>query len=124
MATLQSPAVVLPGGYAPRAVQFHPHGVNSTSPGYPHVRPMGVHRACGGPGETKKNTHPKMTTPRFRGQVPSTTGGGEGEYLDAAPHLGRAAGDEVVFFDRGGGARKAREAREAGREAGRVESAS
>ena len=34
-------------------------GVNSIPFGSPHVRPMGVHRTCGEPNETRKNAHPK-----------------------------------------------------------------
>ena len=44
-------------------------GVNSIPSGSPHVRPMGVHRTCGGPNEIKKNTHPKIFTALFHGQV-------------------------------------------------------
>ena len=32
---------------------------------------MGVHRTCGGPDETKKNTHPKYTTALLGEQVPA-----------------------------------------------------
>ena len=43
----------------PEPFNFTPMGVNPVSP---HVRPMGVHRACGEPDETKKKTHPKHIT--------------------------------------------------------------
>ena len=33
--------------YEPRAVQFHPHGVNPISSGSPHVRPMWTLSTCG-----------------------------------------------------------------------------
>ena len=48
-----------------------PMGVNSISPGSPHVRPMGVHRTCGArpPGEIKKKTHPKNMTALYREQA-------------------------------------------------------
>ena len=39
-----------------------PMGVSPISSGSPHVRPMGVHRTCGEPGEIKKHTHPKYIT--------------------------------------------------------------
>ena len=42
-----------------------PMAVNSSSSGSPHVRPMGVRRTCGEPGEIKKNTHPKTFTALF-----------------------------------------------------------
>ena len=45
-----------------------PVGVNSISSGSPHVRPMGVHRACGEPDEIKKNTHPKNIPAVLRAQ--------------------------------------------------------
>ena len=44
-------------------------GVNSISLGLPHVRPMGLHRTCGGPGEIKKHPHPRNVTARVRGQA-------------------------------------------------------
>ena len=40
--------------------------VNPFSSGPPHVRPIGMHRTCGEPDETKKNTHPKNITALFR----------------------------------------------------------
>ena len=51
-------------GYAPRTVQFHPHGGQLAFVWLPsrHVRPMGVHRPCSEPNEIKKNTHPKRIT--------------------------------------------------------------
>ena len=56
-------------GYAPRAVQFHPHGgVNPISSGSPHVRCTPMGRTCGKPDEIKKTTHPKWFTPLFRDQ--------------------------------------------------------
>ena len=39
--------------------------VNSISSGPPHIRPMGVHRTRGEPGEIKKNTQPKYITALF-----------------------------------------------------------
>ena len=50
---------------------FTPMGVNLISSGSPHARctPMGVHRTCGEPDETKKNTHPKCVAAFFRHQV-------------------------------------------------------
>ena len=48
-----------------------PMGVNSISCCPPHVRPMGLHRTCGEPGETKKDTctHPEYVTSLARAQV-------------------------------------------------------
>ena len=57
----------LQGGARPQPFNSTPMGDNSISPGSPHVRPMG--RACGEPGEIKKNTHPKNITALFGGQA-------------------------------------------------------
>ena len=60
------PPRMMGGGTLREPFNFTPMGVNPISPGSPHVRPMGVHRTCGGPDEIKKNTHPKNITALFR----------------------------------------------------------
>ena len=65
-------ALFVAGEAYPEPFNFTPMGVNSISPGSPHVRPMGVHRTCGEPDEIKKNTHPENFTALFREQARPT----------------------------------------------------
>ena len=89
-------------GYAPRAVQFHPHGVQFDFVRHLHVRPMGC--TCRWAGEIKKNTHPKNGTALYRDQgvaglsevVVATAGDklgalAEGVYVVGSGNTGAAA---------------------------------
>ena len=63
----------------------HPMWINSISSGSPHVRPTGVHRKCGEPVETKKNTHPKYITVFFFLVGRATRSGRSGAGAGRAP---------------------------------------
>ena len=58
-------------GTPPEPFNSTPMGVNSISPGPPHVRPMWALSTCGEPDEIKKNAHPKNTTALFGEQANS-----------------------------------------------------